>query len=339
MTTLRIVNLNTWIGLLVRGVGGVERVEPEGHKRKRFDALVAELKERAPDVVTLQECLPLPTLARDLAAALDYGCVWRVGNGGLRMLGVGLPPGIGSGEGLTVLAKRELALEHLETRRLSGRGLVTSWLSLQLGPVRIAVACRVHLEGRPVIVVNTHIRYGFPNHDAFWEGWRTLRERGVVTHAEPPRWLLKMLHDNRETRDLELKRLAAWVGHLRRELSAPVVIGADFNLDPGAAQMAEFLGETGYANVLPQVAPGALTWAPAHNYNIGFGTAWTWDNGQPKSMILQLMAYLDQIPQTPDHIMLSPELRLRAGGVAFDVPHEGTLASDHFGVWADAELP
>jgi endonuclease/exonuclease/phosphatase family metal-dependent hydrolase len=338
VTRLRIVNLNTWIGLLVRGLTRLEKVEPPGHKRRRFDAMVAELKVRAPDVVTLQECLPLPALATDLAEALDYEVVWQVANSGLRLFGFGLPTGIGRGEGLTVLARRGLGLEHLETKRLSGRGLVNDWFSFQAGPVRIALACRVHLDGSPVIVVNTHVRYGFPNHDAFWEGWRTLRERGVVTQAEPPGWLLKLLHDNRTTRDLELKRLADWVGQLRREHQAPVVIGADFNLDPDTPQMAEFLAETGFTNALPRLAPGALTWDPGGNYNIGFGTKWTWDNGKPKSMILQLMAYLDLIPQTPDHVMFSPGLTLTDGGVAFEQPHEETLASDHYGVWADASV-
>jgi len=336
VTRLRIVNLNTWIGLLVRGLTSLVPIEPPGHKQRRFDALVAELERRSPDVVTLQECQPLPALARDLADALDYDCVWRVANSGLRLFGVGFPGGIGRGEGLTILAKRELGLEHLRTKRLSGRGLVNNWISVQLGPVRIAVACLVHIDGRPVVVVNTHIRYGFPNQQAFEDGWRALRERGVVKEEQPSGWLLKMLQDNRRTRDLELRRLAAWVDHLRREHRAPVVIGADFNLDPDAPQIAAFLEETGYTNVLPAVAPGALTWDPTRNYNIGYGTAYTWDNGKPKSMILQLMAYLDRIPQTPDHVMLSPGLSLADGGVCFDVPHEDTLASDHFGVWADA---
>jgi len=339
VTRLRIVNLNTWIGVLVKSVLRVQSIEPHGHKQQRFDALVAELKDRSADVVTLQECTPLPGFALDLARALDYDVHWRVGNSGLRLLSFGLPAGIGRGEGLVVLAKRELALTPLATRRLSGRGLVQNWVSLQVGPVRVAVACRVHVDGRPVIVVNTHIRYGFPNHDAFWDGWRIMRERGVVQQDEPPSWLLKLLHDNREQRDLELKRLAAWLGHLQREHQAPVVVGADFNLDPGAPQIAEFLAETGYTNILPRFAPGELTWDPAANYNVGYGTSWTWDDGSPKSMILQLMAYLDRIPQTPDHIMVSPGLTATDGGVAFRTPRDGILASDHYGVWADVEVP
>ncbi|TNF35415.1 MAG: hypothetical protein EP329_06215 [Deltaproteobacteria bacterium] len=338
MTRLRIVNLNTWIGLLVRGVTSLERIEPPGHKRRRFDALVAELEARAPDVVTLQECQPLPDLAYDLADALGYDQVWRVGNSGLRLFGVGFPFGVGRGEGLTILAKRGLGLEHLETRRLSGRGLVKNWISVQFGPIRIGVACLVHIDARPVVVVNTHVRYGFPNQQAFDDGWRELLERGVVHEETPPAWLLKLLQDNRATRDLELERLAAWVTHLEREHHAPVVLGADFNLDPGAPQIDAFLAETGYTNVLPAVAPDALTWDPARNYNIGYGTDYNWANGKPKSMILQLMAYLDRIPQTPDHVMLSRGLKLVDGGVCFDVPHHDTLASDHFGVWADAEL-
>ena len=338
MTRLRIVNLNTWIGVLVKSVLKVTSIEPPGHKRQRFDALVAELRERAPDVVTLQECTPLPGFAQSLADALGYDLYWRVGNSGLRLFQVGLPWGIGRGEGLATLARKDLRLRHVANRRLSGKGLVKNWVAVQTGPVRVATACRVSVGERPVVVVNTHVRYGFPNPDAFWEGWRTLRERGVVAQDEPPSWLLKLLHDNRTQRDLELERLATWALELQRAEGAPLVLGVDFNLDPDAPQVARFLDETGYTNVLPRFAPGALTWDPATNYNVGLGTSYTWADGSPKSMILQLMAYLDRIPQTPDHVVCSPGLTPVAGGVAFAEPRGGILASDHYGVWADLEL-
>lgn len=338
MSRLRIVNLNTWIGLLVRGLLGVEKVEPEGHKRRRLEALAAELRARDPDVVTLQECLPLPSFARELADMLGYDHIWRVANSGLRFFGVGVPWGVERGEGLAILARKELGLSHLATRRLSGRGFVTNWMSVQLGPVRYAIAGRVDVGGRPAIVVNTHIRYGFPNHRAFWDAWASLRTRGVVDREAPPGWLLRLLRDNRQTRDAELRRLAAWLNALAEEHRAPILLGADFNLDPGAPQITEFLEATGFTNVLPTYAPGALTWDPQGNYNVAYGNRLTWDDGRPKSMILQLMAYLDSVPQTPDHVMCSPDMTPTAGGVAFDTPHEGVLASDHYGVWADATL-
>jgi hypothetical protein len=61
----------------------------------------------------------------------------------------------------------------------------------------------------------------------------------------------------------------------------------------------------------------------------------TWPDGAPKSAALQLMALLDSIPQTPDHVMVSPGLTLTAGGRAFDSAPHGLHASDHFGIWAD----
>ncbi len=340
MTTLRIVNLNTWIGLLVRGVFGVETIEPDGHKDQRTRALVEELRERDPDVITLQECLPLPRFARQVATALDYDLIWRVGNGGVRVLGVGIPPTkLGRGEGLAILAKRSLNLRKLSIKRLSGRGFVNNYVSLQLGPMRYAVAAMIDKDGEQAIVCCTHIRYGFPSQQAFDEGWARLLARGVVDKPTPPRWLLRLLESNRTTRDLEIARLASWLTALSAEHGAPVVLGADFNLDPGAPQIDEFLAQTGYTNALPRFMPkGTLTWDPTDNYNVRLGLQMTFPDGEPKSMILQLMAYLDAIPQTPDHVMWSPGFEPTAAGLAFTEPRNGVLASDHYGIWADAAL-
>lgn len=332
--TLRIANLNTWVGLLVRGLSGVQSVEPPGHKKQRFNALVAEILERDVDVVTLQECVPLPSFAREVARALDYDLIWRVQNSGPRVLGFGLPTGIGRGAGLAIVAKRGLGLKHVDTKRLSGSGLVTNLFSIQLGPHTFAIAGLVHKGGRPALIVNTHIRYSFPSEAAFFEGWEQLRERGTV-NRDPPAKLLKSLRNNRTIRDAEVRRLGVWLHTLSEKHDAPVILGADFNLDPDTPQLLRFIETTGYDNVLPHYAPEVLTWDPATNYNIGFGNTIAWPSGEPKSRVLQLMAILDSVPQTPDHIMVSRGLEAVAAGLAFDQPREGILASDHYGIWAD----
>lgn len=338
-TTVRLVNLNTWIGCLPRRLVKAVPIEPGGHKERRYQALLSELRERGPDLITLQECLPLPGFVKRLAKDLGYDLLWRVCNSGIRFGSIGLPTGVGRGEGLAILARPEHRLTSAGVKRLSGFGLVTNWCAFQVGPVRWALAAIAHVRDRKVLVVNTHIRYAFPSREAFVEGWATLHHRGVTRHEAPPKWLSKMAKANQTDRDKELERLAEWTHRLREQHDASLLIGADFNLDPEAPQVARFLAATGLINTLPALAPGALTWSPADNPNIGHSLTMTWPDGSPKSAALQLMALLDSIPQTPDHILLSPDLTLKRGGRAFDQPHDGALASDHFGVWVDAELP
>ena len=102
---------------------------------------------------------------------------------------------------------------------------------------------------------------------------------------------------------------------------------------------ADFLAATGYTNALPQRAPGMLTWDPGGNDNIAFDTIYTWPDGTEKPAFLQLMAWLDSIPQCPDHVLVSQGLTLGDAGRAFDRHHDGVLASDHYGIWADVILP
>lgn len=335
---MRIVNLNTWVGCLPRGVfGEVVSLEPPGHKKRRFDALLAELRERDPDFVTFQECLPLPSFAVDLAKALDYDVLWRVANGGLRLLGAGFPFGIGLGEGLAILGKKRHRMVSLGTKKLSGAGLVSNWGSLQVGPCRYAIAARAMVDGHPVIVVNTHVRYGFPSHDTFQAGWLEMHRRGVTKLPTPPKWVNDLTQDNGLVRDKEIQRLARWLLELRtKNQGAPVLVGADMNLDPDTPQMLDFVASTGYRNVLPERHPKVLTWDPRANANIAYGIDYKWPDGTDKPVILQMMAYLDSIPQCPDHVLLSPGLDLVDCGRAFDAPRAGTFASDHYGIWADA---
>ncbi|MFO0744599.1 MAG: endonuclease/exonuclease/phosphatase family protein [Myxococcota bacterium] len=335
---MRIVNLNTWVGCLPRGVfGEVVTLEPPGHKRRRFEVLLAELRERDPDFVTFQECLPLPSFAEDMAKALDYDVFWRVANGGLRFMGRGFPSGVGLGEGMAILAKKAHGMRPLGAKKLSGAGFVANWMSFQLGPCRYALAARASVDGRPVIIVNTHVRYGFPSREAFQAAWIEMHRRGVTKEPTPPRWVHDLTHSNGEARDKEIRRLAKWLLELRSQnQGAPVLVGADFNIDPDTPQMAEFLASTGYRNVLPERHPGVLTWDPRDNANIAYGIDFKWPDGSDKSTILQMIAYLDSIPQCPDHVLLSPGLELVDCGRAFDVARDGTFASDHFGIWADA---
>ena len=335
---LRIVNLNTWIGCLPKTLLKVIPIEPPGHKARRVEAMIAELRERAPDVITLQECLPLPGFAKHIARALDYDLIWRIGNSGLRVLGFGLPVGVGRGEGLAILARRGLGLRLAASKRLSGKGLVTNFFAAQAGPLRWVMVGRIVVAGRPVLVATAHVSYAFPSKESFRIGWAQLHERGVVKHQAPPKWLVRMAKDNDDIRDKELHRLAGWLNRLRHKHRAPVLMGADFNLDPGTPQIADFLSATGMVNALDQRAPGTLTWDPATNANIAVDMDYRFPDGSDKPAILQLMAWLDSIPQCPDHVLVSPGLELADVGRAFDTPRGGVLASDHYGIWADVTV-
>lgn len=338
-TPLRLVNINAWIGSIPRGLLGLASLEPNGHKEAREAALVEEMLVLRPDVICMQECLPLPSFATSVAERLGYDVVYRVCNGGFRLFRLGLPFGVQAGEGLAILARKELGMKRVGTKKLSGMGSVNRFWSLQLGPVRYAIAVRVELDGREAIVVNTHIRYGFPNRATFLKAWEELYAAGHVKSPVPASWIVRLARSNRRVRDKELKRLGHWLLKLRQKNNgAPVIVGADFNVDPNTPQMTSFLAATGYTNLLPAFHPGVLTWDPVNNTNSQLGLSPTWPDGGTKGLIMLLMSYLDSIPQCPDHILASPGLEALDVDLCCNVPLDGVFPSDHYGIRADFRI-
>jgi hypothetical protein len=336
---LRLLTINAWHGQYPRSPFKVEPIEPPGSKERRTAALLAGVRELDPDVILMQECMPQPDFSRRVAAALGYDEVSKICNSGLRILGRGLPSGIGAGEGLAVLAKRHLGLRPRGVKRLSGFGFTSSLVAAQVGQLHFALAAEVRVGGRPVVLVNTHLRYAYPSIDAFHRAWEDLHAQGAL-RGEPGKTFEAIVRRSIRTRDAELARLAGWIeGFARRGL--PVILGADLNLDHDAAQTLHFVDRLGLLNVLPSTSERPCTWDPLGNPNIAYSLAAQHPDGTPKPLIPRLVAHYDAIPQCPDHLMLGPTFRrecLREGGLALDRPYDGVLASDHYGVFAEVRV-
>jgi len=336
---IRLLTLNTWHGQYPRTPWAVESLEPAGHKERRSAALVAGVRAVDPDVIFLQECLPQPLFSRRLATQLGYEEVSKICNSGVRVLGVGVPSGIGAGEGLAIFAKPHLGLRGLGTKRLSGVGFTSDLVSAQIGQLRFALAAEIRVAGRPVVLVNAHLRYAYPSLEAFHRAWEDLRRRGEV-RGEPGQALRFLVRRNIRLRDAELWALDRFLrGWVRRGI--PVILGADLNLNPEAAQTLHFVNALGMLNVLPAVAERAFTWDPEGNPNVAFSTAPHHVDGTAKSIFHRLVAHYDGIPQCPDHLMLGPTFSHRAvreGGLALHTAVDGVFASDHYGVFAEVGL-
>jgi hypothetical protein len=335
---VRLLTLNIWHGHVPRTLWSVESIEPPGHKEKRLAALVAGIRELDPDVLFFQECLPQPDLPLRLAAALGYDAVTKICNSGLRIFGLGLPTGIGAGEGLAILAKPHLGLRRLGVRRLSGVGFTSKHASAQLGQLRFALGGQIEVGGQPLVLINTHLRYAYPVLDDFARAWSVLRQSGYA-RGEPRKTLVSMVRRNIRLRDGELMRLAAWIASFSRRL--PVALGADLNLDHDAPQLLRFAETLGLLNVLPAVGDRICTWDPAGNPNIAYSTAPEHIDGKPKALTHRLVAEYDSIAQSPDHLFLGPSFShsaLRGGGLALHRPYDGVFPSDHYAIFADVEM-
>ena len=187
---LKLLSINTWTGHYPRSFYAVESLEPPGNKERRTRALAAGIRSLDPDVIFLQECMPQPDFSQGLAQALGYDGLHRICNSGVRFCGVGLPLGVGRGEGLAILAKPGLRLRPAGVRRLSGVGLVTRHCSLQAGAIKLALGGQIDFQGRPIALVTTHLSYMYPNEATFWRSWADLQATGEVK-GEPPGWVVR----------------------------------------------------------------------------------------------------------------------------------------------------
>jgi endonuclease/exonuclease/phosphatase family metal-dependent hydrolase len=331
---LRVVTINTWNGISLRGLGP-RPIEPVENKARRERVLLTQLDELGADVVLLQECIPDPHFSRRLAAELGMAHVNKVNNGGVRLFGVGLPRGLGAGEGLAILSTESLAAAPVGARKLFGIGATSNVASLQLSGMYHAMAVRMELGGRPVTVFNTHLPFTFHSIADLEEAWVKETEQPL---GELPASFRARVSKKIARRDRTLRRLRDWVAQAAGE--GPVIVGGDFNLHFDHPDLLELVAALDLVNVLAERDPGARTWDPVRNRNVDRSTTRTWFGGEAKGLYRRLLARFDDQQQCLDHILVSRLIVDAVGeaGTAFVDPIDGVQASDHFGVWLDLTL-
>jgi endonuclease/exonuclease/phosphatase family metal-dependent hydrolase len=335
---LRLLNINTWHALSFRPGFRTEIVQTPEERELRAQALVQGIRELEPDVVTLQECFPQPAFARRVASALSFQVASCVMNAGVRVLGVGVPVGLLSGEGLAILSRPGLRMRPLGARSLSGIGLVGPRLSLQITPRQMALSCALDCGGRPIRVVTGHLRYEWATLEGFRSGWSALRERGAVQDLPAP-GLLREVSANIAARDAELAALAGFVEE--HQARAPTVLAGDLNLDDDAPQLARFCKRVSMESALAARGDSRCTWDPDRNPNTRASTDLRHVDGTLRDLRARVAAYHDQLPQRPDHVLVEQGplwLHLVDARVVLDSPRGGILPSDHYGILADFEV-
>lgn len=330
---LRILDLNAWHGLYARSWVRVEKLEPDEARERRIAALVEGVRALAPDVVALQECFPQPAFATRLATALGFEQVSQVSNAGLRIFGAGYPLGVETGEGSTILARPGLKLRLLGRKALSGYGYTHHRVSFQFIDKRMALACALEIDGKPLVLVTFHVRYDWATFADFEKAWKVLRERAVV-EGDAPTELVRSVQGNLARRDAEIVTLARWVE--KTAGGAPLILAGDLNLDDDAPQTHALLARLRLASALQLAKDARATWDPLKNPNVAPSAAFTHPDGAPKDLSGIVGAYHDQLQQRPDHVLLGPGVAgsLQEARVVLDEPIGGVFASDHYGILA-----
>ncbi len=339
--TLDIVTFNVWHG---RRSGESRKFFPgetAERKERRFAWQIEEIRRLDPDVLLLQEVNPNQREARKYARALGYDEIHKVTSCGLHLGKLyKIPRNVN--EGLAILAKPELGLRHGGWKRLSGNAWCTASFGIQTRESRFALFGEIRLAGRPVLVVSTHLFSPAYMPPGFGDDLERLVEGGQVT-TEHRDEIVGVLGDRSARNVREIRLLLGEIERLRRRLGspgapAPVILGGDFNTEPGTPGMVAF-GEGGLASATAGLE--VATWDPVTNrvnYETGTKKSDPFDT-RGIAELIDLLEPRSTIARQIDHLLVSPDLSVAESTRALDRPRDEIYPSDHFALHATVRLP
>jgi endonuclease/exonuclease/phosphatase family metal-dependent hydrolase len=318
---IRILTINVWSGLTYEGTFSISRHQDE--PEKRYECLIKEIRNLAPDIIAIQEANPLPAYAERLAKDLGYRAIYRVSLGGIRFGPVGIPANLR--EGNLILVKKEWTLADLSGKRLSGGGIATNWLCFHFGEIRQAFLGRAVVNGIPLYVYDIHLRSGPFRGAALNDAEEALSRELAQDKMEEAR---KGVDRDIERRRRELVSLKQFIEETLPP-GMPAIILGDFNTTVESGELEPLLADGRWIDTFRFKNPSdpGATWDPVRNPNFRENKG----ASQPYDL---LRARHECHPCRIDFIFVSsniPSERVMEGRVVL-MPSGGSAASDHYGV-------
>ncbi len=333
---IKIVDYNVWHGIDGKGTLKMGEYEPAAVREKRFKLLVAGLKEMDPDIIGIQEANKVRSYSKRLARDIDRDAVWKVGNSGIKLFGLGFP--VNFSEGLAVFARKGSKLELLASKRLSGGGVQREWFSAHMEEVRYAVAARVRIADRPLIVFNVHTHFGLIPDETTRGKIDGMIARGELSY-ENKAALLKEIDEGHRWTESDIIALLSFIKETVRKYDHPYIVMGDFNTTLKSEALRKLIAELGLIDPWAIKNPGqkGYTWDPTVNPNTKYdGSPYQADGKTPKSGIDVLEAEFDRTsPRRIDFIFLSEHFgteSVKSARLIFNEPVDGAFVSDHIGV-------
>lgn len=333
---LTVLNYNVWHGLNPTSALRFDEFETRERREARLDGFLEQARVLDPDIIFLQEVNPAPGRSKRIARSLDYDRVFQVDNAGMRIGAAGIPTNLRSG--LAILAKKGLGLEKLGGRKLSGPlGGCSRFFSFQYNEFRYLLAAAVTIEGRRVLLLNTHLHHGLEVTPEIERALDDLVAGGQVTRERADE-VIAVTNRASERRMGELARAVAFAEGFGLG-KMPALFAGDFNATPGAPELTRLIETVGFQSVTGDDDPDTLllTWDAQRNPNTGFVAGFKPVNefesfimDYLKPVVLGQSRRLDYI----FHHGLAGFMEVREAALFADEPAADLLCSDHFGLYA-----
>ncbi len=227
-------------------------------------------------------------------------------------------------EGLAVLAKKGYKNEYLVAKRLNGGGIQRDYFSFHLSSVRYAMAARVYIDERPLIVFNVHANFALiPDADIGKKVDEKIA-KGLLPRDEREK-ILKAIDDEYQQTESDILSLLTFVKETTAKHNHPYVIMGDFNTTLESKAVQKLIGDLGlidpYALKNPDIK--GYTWDCLKNTNTKYdGSPFRADGITPRKGIVMLEAEFDRTtPRRIDFIFLSKHFMpssIKSAGLVFN---------------------
>ena len=335
-TLLKVLDINVWSGLDYIGTLTMGEYESAATRKKRYQALVKQIKELEPDVIGVHEANKIPGYAKRLAA--DIGCevFQHVGVGGVRLGPVGLPWNLREGD--AILVKKELNPEFIGRQQLSG-GYVGKWVTFHFADATQIIGIKITVNHKPLYVYTTHWHASLTDAPSIIEMAKDLVKKG---NASPEEY---------QALQTEIKAGADWrLSEAKKTLNFiqdtagknPFILMGDFNSESGSREI-QALTTQGMIDTFAHVNdsdPG-YTWDPATNLNqkAHYLNDAPIDNTSLMDSIQALdrtlPSRIDYIFAGPREVIYSGQVTVKSSRVAMKKIIHGVHASDHYGIYSE----
>ena len=330
---IKIIDYNVWYGIDGRGTIKMGEYETPEARAERYSGLVAGLKALDPDIVGIQEANKVRPYSKRLARDTDRDAVWKVGNSGIKIFGLGFP--VNYTAGLAVFARKGNSLELLSSKRLSGGGIQREWFSAHLEGVRYAMAAMVRIDNKPLIIFNLHTHFSLVPGEAT----TVLIDKAIARGEIPDKSrgdIVREIEEGSRITENDILALCAYIKETVRKYDHPYIIMGDLNRTPETEAIRRLIAELGLIDAWAVKNPGGAgyTWDPTVNTNTRYdGSPFYADGKTPRRGVAALEAEFDRtVPRRIDFILLSKHFRpesVKSARLVFNEPVNGRFVSDH----------
>jgi endonuclease/exonuclease/phosphatase family metal-dependent hydrolase len=342
---LSIAAYNVWHGHGGTGFLEISNLEPKGRKQRRIAFQIEEFRKLAPDLLFLEELDPVGKLAKRYASELGMDQIHQADNCGMKIGGLGFPFNFFSGIG--ILAKPELHLRRLGSKKLSGPSLCgcSDDFGFQTGEFRYALAGEItHPDYGKLLVVVAHIHHGLELNEAIETPLLQLLRLGYLNRTQYGKFRERVQAED-DRRLHEVAGILKLIKKYRTPEHRGVILAGDFNsISTSPSQIR--LRDAGFTDSFGTLHPEELgyTWNREVNPNIyhyGVGTipATSVDGlglgKDAKKHLSDAVRNADTISRRIDYIFTTEELAalLQSSEVIMDYAQSDDLfGSDHFGL-------